>query len=193
MTNTIIHPSKGYTATTDRTGQLLEGVRSYVAAFSTPALPIEQVYPADVNFVTLPAGTNDYAVYSIIDQENVGTPVHQPTPDGEAVGVYVRSRVQIDLYSTADAEGYDNARTRALALSMLARTATGVGFFDRYGVDCLFSDYSQNSPYQTDSNLYASRWTVTLNLGFWHWVSVNRDYFQNIKTNVRNVDVHFHP
>lgn len=193
MRTPIVHPSAGYSAKEDNTARLLEAVRAYIAAFSTPALPIERVYPGDANLTVLPAGSNDYAVFFILDQQTVGTPVEYPGSDGSAkVGTYIKARIQIDVYSDAGA-GYDNARTRAQTLSTLARTPTGVGFFDRYGLDCHFCDFAHSAPVVTDSNSRASRWSLTLNLGFWQWVSVNQDYFTGIVDNVQNVDVAFHP
>lgn len=193
MKTPIVHPSAGYSANTTGSERLMEAVRAYIAAFSSPSIPIKNVIPADTNFRTLPAGTNDYAVFFIQDQENVGTPIEKQAPDGSTViGVYVRCRVQVDVYSDAGT-GYDNARSRAQTLSTIARTPTGVGFFDRYGIDCLFSDFASNCSGITDAKINASRWSLTLNLGFWQWIAVNQDYFTDIADNVQNVDVAFHP
>ena len=193
METPIIAPIEGYSATEDKTARTLEAVRAYIAAFSTPPLDKSRIYPGDSDVMVLPAGSNDYAVFYVLDQQAVGTPLEQPGEGNETrIGTYVRTRVQIDIYSDAG-RGYDNARTRAQTLSTLARTPTGVGFFDQFDIDCLFCDYASSAPVVTDSKRKASRWTLTLNLGFWQWITVKQDYFTGIADNVQNVDVAFHP
>lgn len=182
-------------ATRDLTDdQLLQSLIDFCVKYSTPALADDDhVIDGFSNNRQPPDDGNDFCVVQPIAQRRSGTTIEHWDPTGEEVlelREYVELDVQIDCYST---NRFD-ARARAQTFETIARSSVGVEHFLSYGgIDCLYSDDSQNLSGVLDEGLYVSRWMLVIHLGYWKRVEVAQDFFDAVDVNVTNVDVRFKP
>lgn len=191
-------------------------VKAFVLAYALPQLPAEAVYQGWQNRAALPAGSNEYAVMSILWQRPVGTTVSmfatlansakgsRQAPQGAIeYQALTEVAVQVDFYS----EG-DTARQRAANLQMMAKTAPAVELFSRFGLSSLYADDVRDLSFVGDAQQFVRRASVTLHLstpltisgdetggggGPGAGLSIPTQYFDQARlSGLENVDAH-HP
>lgn len=171
---------------------LLNALIDFCETYATPKLPdAMHVVSGFSNRITMPSDSNDACVVTPIAQRRSGTTVERWFDDGDVIELaeYVELDVQIDCYST----NIFDARSRAATYETVARSSPGVSFFERYGLDLLYADGSQNLSAVIDSNQYVSRWILTIHLGYWKRVEVAQEFFNFVDVRLHNVDVHSKP
>lgn len=168
-------------------------LRKFLFQYAQPKLKdINHVLVGYNNNLSLPADGNDFCIVTVVSETRRGQTIESfdPSPD-EAVAyrTYYEQVVQVDCYSS----DLYNARYRAEAFETLARTETGVNFFEEQGFDLLYADGLRDLSAVMDSNQYISRWTFNLYLGIWKEVTIEQQYFDTATVNLKNVDVAFPP
>lgn len=174
-----------------------EAVRAFVSAYALPAIPGCRVFQGWQNRAALPAGTNDYAVISILFDKQHGTNVETfSAPDADkavegdlSMRGLVEISVQIDFCSEDD-----TARLRARRLAIVTRSPVGVQFFRAFGVSPLFSEDIRDLSFVGDASQFVRRYAVTLHLTVNEGVAVSLPYFDTAKASrVEDVAAHHKP
>lgn len=177
--------------------KVYEAVCNYVRKYTLPALDPANVIQGWGNRQTLPEGTEEYAVVSVLYANQVGTTVEHfaapdpdPSVDGRlsAIAEYDVS-VQVDFCSSSDI-----ARVRAQRLAMLTRSSIGSLFFGDYGMGSLYAEGPRDLSYIGGASQFIRRWSVTLHVDVVDGVTADYPFFDKVSLNrVENVDVHHPP
>lgn len=168
-------------------------LRKFLWQFAQPTLvDIDHVLIGYNNMLSLPSDGNDFCIVTVLSENRRGQTMQSFAPSAQnaiAYRTYYEQMVQVDCYSS----DIYNARYRAEAYETIARTETGVDFFDGLGFDLLYADGLQDMTAVLDSNQYVSRWTLNLYLGLWKQVTIEQQYFDTATVDLKNVDVAFPP
>jgi len=182
------------TATTGTLPLIYKACKAFIA-MCTVDVPSNNIIKGNQNRISLPSNSNEYVIFTIINQIEHGRPVvRYPYNDttgklSAEVNKLIEFVVQIDCYSD-DAE---TARSRAQNISSVAMTTEAVDFFNQYGISALFADIPNNTTTTIDAEQYVQRWTVDLHLSYTHAVTLNMDFFTALTYDINNVDVEFPP
>lgn len=179
--------------------KVYEACRAFVAFAA--AVPPERIVQGWQNHAALPAGTNEYAVVSVLSSRQHGTSVETfaaPNPDPAEPGRLtvqglMELTVQIDFCSEDD-----DARRRADSLAVATRSSLGVSFFNDYGLSALYADDPRDISFVGDARQFVRRWLVTIHLcggGDNHdsgpGLTVEAPFFDRAAVSrIENVDVH---
>lgn len=194
MNQDIAHPSKPAPLTE---ADLYEACRQFVATYALPSLPLDNIIQGWQNRASLPAGTNEYAVISVLFDTQHGTNVEtfyandpDKTPDGFlAVSGLIELFVQVDFCSEGDV-----SRQRARRLAIVTRSPIGVQFFNDWGMSSLFAEDVRDLSFIGDAKQFVRRYSTTLHLSINEGVFVEFPYFDTVRASrVENVDVHHKP
>ena len=174
------------------TEQLNKGIKAYIALCCSD-VPKKNIFLGNQNNIALPANTNEYVVFTVLDYIEHGTPVVRYVTTDEAVTPYIYQLeevlIQIDCYSD-DAQ---KARYRAENIKALARTVLGTDFFRQYGFTSLYGDSVRNTTLTVDAEQYVQRYTTTLHVTYTHAIKADIDSFNEVKVEVLPVDSRFPP
>lgn len=171
--------------------------KDFVLAYGLPALPPDNVIQGWQNRAALPAGTNEYAIISLLFDTQHGTTVEtfkadapDTAPPGQITAkALVEVQAQIDFCSRDDA-----ARQRARRLAVVTRSGIGVQFFNDRGLSCLYADNARDISFVGDAKQFVRRWMTVLHLTLWEGVTADFDYFNRVSVSrLENVDVHHPP
>lgn len=175
--------------------KVYEAVCEYVRKYALPVMEWENIIMGWGNLQTLPPGTQEYAVVSILHATQIGTTVERfealdPDPDVDgvlsAIAEYNLS-VQIDFCSATD-----DARKRALRIASATRSSIGSLFFGQYGMGALYAEDPRDVSFISSAQ-YVRRWVVTIHVDITDGVSADYPYFERVAVErLENVDVH-HP
>jgi hypothetical protein len=174
-----------------------EAVRDFVRAFTFPSLEAANVIQGWQNRASLPPGTNDYAVISILFDLRHGTTVEDyawnkaaPEEIGRlSVKALIELAVQVDFCADRDI-----ARQRARRLATVTRSSIGVQFFNDRRMSALYADDARDISFVGDANQFVRRWMTTLHLTLTEGVSAQFDAFDKASmSRLENVDVHHKP
>lgn len=191
MSQDIAHPENPALITE---ADVYEATRQFIRAYALPALPLEHIIQGWQNRASLPPGTNDYAVMSILYDTQHGTTVETfdaPSPNKEDPGVLsvvglVELAVQIDVCADSDV-----ARQRARRLAIVTRSSIGVQHFNDWGMSALYADDARDISFVGDARQFVRRWMTTLHLSINEGVTVELPYFDTAKMQrVEDVLVH---
>ena len=194
MSQDIAHPENPAPLTE---ANIYEAVRQFVNAYALPAIPVEHIIQGWQNRMSLPAGTNDFAVMSIIFDVQQGTTVetfNADNPDKSVLGILtltglIELAVQVDICSETDI-----ARQRAQRLAIATRSSIGAQFFNDRGMSALYAEDVRDLSYVGGEKQYVRRCMTVLRLSINEGLSVEIPYFDTVKTfRVENVDVHHKP
>ena len=172
---------------------IYEAVYNFVLTYGLPVLAPENIFRGWQNRGALPAGTNEYAVISILNQTRVGTNVRTYVPTGDTGNqsekTCLRCQVQVDFCSDAYL-----SRRRAQALETITRSAAGVQFFNNYGLSSLYAEGIRDLSYVDESDQFVQRHMVLLHLSYWSGIEVEIEGFDTLQMErIENVDVHHPP
>lgn len=176
---------------------IYEACREFVATYALPSLPMEHIIQGWQNRSSLPPGTNEYAVISILFDLQHGTNVETFTatdPDKVPDGVLeIRGLVEISVQIDFCAEG-DVARQRARRLAIVTRSSAGVQFFNDWGLSALYADDVRDLSFIGDANQFVRRYYTTLHLSMNEGITAEFPYFDTVKVSrLENVDVYHKP
>ncbi len=129
----------------------------------------------------LPADSENYAVFTVINERRRGTNVEEYDPASEKVRVTKSNiiSVQIDIV----AETNRQARENAAMLETMARSSYGVDFFKKYDIGLLYADDARAMEQISKTDNYVNRYMITLHLEEINAVTVSQDYFDNVEVN----------
>lgn len=176
---------------------IYEAVRQFINIYALPEIPVEHIIQGWQNRMSLPTGTNEFAVMSIIFDTQHGTTVETfeaQNPDKTVPGILtvkglVELAVQVDICSETDV-----ARQRARRLAVVTRSSIGVQHFNEWGLSALYAEDVRDLSFVGGEKQYVRRYMTTLHLSINEGVTVAFPYFDTAKTSrVENVDVHHKP
>ena len=155
--------------------------KAFVATYALPALDAEHIIQGWQNRASLPPGSNDYAVVSILFDTQHGTAIETLAalgdPEPTAPGVLtVKGLVEVQVQIDFCAED-DSARRRARRLAIVTRSSIGVQFFNDYRLSALYADDVRDLSFVGDAQQFVRRYATTLHLTYWSGVSADFDYF----------------
>lgn len=171
---------------------IYDACKAFVLAYALPALDESCIIQGWQNRASLPPGTNEYAVISILFDTQHGTTVETFSADEDgagrlAISGLIEVQVQVDFCAETDV-----ARRRARRLATATRSSVGPQFFAGYGMSALYADDARDLSFVGDANQLVRRYATTLHLTYWSGNSVELPYFTAVGVRVENVDVH-HP
>jgi hypothetical protein len=171
--------------------------RAFVLAYALPAMQAQNVFQGWQNRAALPAGSEDYAVISIISASRRGTGLETfsaPDPDPAAPGILkIEALFKVAARIEFCAEG-DRARRRAQRCAALARSGPGVGFFNGRGLSCLYADEVREHSFRGEAQQFVRRYATILHLSLWSGLSLEVPYFDKASlSRLEDVDVHHKP
>lgn len=171
-------------------------VQDFVLVYALPAMDPANVIQGWQNRASLPPGTNDYAVISVLFDTQHGTTVETLRADDSSTSPPGVLSVQglIEIYVQVDfCAETDVARQRARRLATVTRSSIGVQFFTDRGLSALYADDVRDLSFVGDAKQFVRRYSTTLHLSCWSGDSVELPYFNTVKVaRLENVDVH-HP
>ena len=167
---------------------VLRAMIDFINICAVPPLELDCIFLGYNNDLSLPKENDDFAVVYLLNSIRHGTGITEFDSENERriIKEYHEHNLQIDFYSTNQFD----ARTRAQNCSTLARTDVGVNFFRQFNLDCLSSNPLQNMSGLLDAQRYVSRYTLQMQVGQWHKISIDQDFFEKVDLRIENVDVH---
>lgn len=175
---------------------IYEAVGRFLLKFAVPAVAQNCIYKGYNNRVSLPKGTNEYIIMTVLNHTRHGTNVYNfdaskagTLEDGiETTSELVEVEVQIDFYSDSDA-----GRQRATAIEMMARSPYAAQHFKQFGLSCLYADAVRDLTDVTDADQFVYRHMTTLHLTYTAAIAMKLPWFDAVNVNLKNVDVVFPP
>lgn len=175
--------------------RVYKAIKDFEKVVLNPPVAEDSVFWGYANDLSLPDGSNEYVINTIVSHVEHGTPVTRYEWDDD-LGRYV-ARVykleemvlQVDCYS----DDPESARMRAECLGAISRTSLGVDFFRQHGLSSLYADPPRNTTVVVDAEKYVHRWTVDVHLTYTHAMTLDAEGFTAAKVKVVNVDVEFSP
>jgi hypothetical protein len=165
-------------------------VYAAVVAFIKDYAGIGHVYQGWQNRSALPAGTNVYAVVSLLLSIPLNTPIERMTDDDD---IYEVSRLN-ELQVQVDICGEDDsARQQAQMLHLAASSSIGIQFFNEHEMSVLYADDVRDISFVGDAQQFVRRYMLTLHLSAWNGFTVNYDGFNKARAHLEDVDMHHHP
>ena len=160
------------------------------AAFIEEYAGIERVYQGWQNRSALPAGTNVYAVVSLLLSKPTMTPVERmhEVEDFYEVSRCNELQIQIDVCGENDA-----ARQKAQMLHLAVSSSIGIQFFEKKGLSVLYADDVKDLSFVGDAQQFVRRNMVLLHCSTWSRFTVNYDAFDKARARIEDVDAHHHP
>ena len=156
-----------------------------------PAVLPDNIVKGWQNYHSLPAGTNDFAVFAVGNQSRRGTNVRtftfDPlTPDPGILTIETMWQVafQFDFSGTDD----NLARSRAACCASLCRDAIGVQHFKKYGAAMNFAQDPQAVPIRDENNNWVPRWLVKATGTYWASVDFKVDWFDDAALHLISVN-----
>lgn len=179
----------------DSNNRVYKAIKDFELVVMQPRIEADAVYWGYANDMSLPSGSNEYVINTIVSHIEHGTPVTRYEVD-EETGSYV-TRIyklegivlQVDAYS----DDPETARMRAQCLAAVTRTTPGVDFMKQYGLSSLYAETPRNTTVVVDAEQYVHRWTVMIHLSYTHAMTLNAEGFSAVNADVANVDVRFPP
>lgn len=170
-------------------------VTEFIHAFALPRLDKKAIFAGFANRAALPAGHNEFAVFTEIMHQRHGgnvTSFNQPRGDKDGtltIKKLVRVTLQLDFCSDSPL-----AMTRAQAIETMASSETGVNFFKEYGLSCLYATDPRDISAVEDATQYVRRASMELHLSYWAGLCLPQQGFDHVHVNrIENVDVHHPP
>jgi len=155
---------------------IYEAVRAFLIKYAFPDIPAPAIRQGWENRTSLPAGTQSYAVMSILTTTRHGTNVIQSTYTSSTFNTHhlenVEALVQIDICASDD-----SARRRIQAVETIAQSEEACTFFDAYGLAPLSADDVRDTTFIGGESQYVRRYTTSLRLGYWTGLTVSGDFF----------------
>lgn len=176
--------------------KVYEACKEFLLKYTLPAMEEENIRQGWQNRASLPMGTNEYAIISILFDTRNGTNVETFTEglddDSPFGSLSIRSLVEVQAQIDFCAES-DVARQRARRIETITRSSTGVQFFNEHGLTARYADDVRDLSFVGDAKQFVRRYSTTLRLSYWSGVSVDMEYFNKAEmARVEDVDAH-HP
>lgn len=192
LLNTGLHsaPTSGEILSAE---EIYKAVKNWELVLFQPAIEADRIAAGYQNDLSLPAGSNDYVINTIISHIEHGTPVVRYEDTGGALVAVVHKLEELVLQVDCYSKSVEDARLRCESLSAVARTPLAIDFMRLYGVSSLYATPPRNTTVVIDAEKYVHRWTTELHLSYTHRVALNVESFTSVNTDVVNVDVRFPP
>lgn len=129
----------------------------------------------------LPASSENYAVFTVINEKRRGTNVEEYDPANEKVRVTKSNiiSVQIDIVAKTNRQ----AQVNAAMLETMARSSYGVDFFKKYDIGLFYADDARAIETISKTDNFVNRYMLTLHLEEINAVTVSQEYFDKVEVN----------
>jgi hypothetical protein len=190
----IAHPS---TPVPLAEADVYAAVRAFVLDFTPFPLEPANVVMGWQNRASLPPGTNEYAMISVLFDTRRGTAVETfqaDDPDPARPGILsIRGLIEVQVQVDFCGEN-DLARQRARCLALVAGSSLGVQFFNDRGMSALYADDVRDLTFVGDSQQFVRRYMTTLHLTLVEGAAFAMDFFDQAKiSRLEDVDAHHKP
>ena len=159
-------------------------VYEFIAAFTS--VDRNNIIKGWQNTNILPPFTESYAVFTSINAKRRGTNIENYIPDNNTLTLEKSNMIdyQIDIVAL-DA---DTARNNISALETVARSSTGVNFFNNYNINLLYAEDAKAIERVSKTDNYVNRYMITLHLEEINAVTVSQEFFDKVNVNTVFVD-----
>ncbi len=129
----------------------------------------------------LPADSESYAVFTVINERRRGTNVEEYDPANEKVTVTKSNiiDIQIDIVAKTNMQ----ARENAAMLETMARSSYGVDFFNKYSIGLLYADDARAIETISKTDNFVNRYMLMLHVEEINAVTVSQEYFDKVEVN----------
>lgn len=168
-------------------------VYEFLSEFVQPTFA--HVFRGDQNRVSLPEGTNEFIVFTLLSTTRVGSNVSEFSAlDTDETGVFNvrklnRSVFQIDIRS----DGTDRAANAASLVELWSRSEVGCSFFGERGVSVIGCTPPTDLTEIDESSQFVKRFMVELTVEYWSGSTISVPFFDGIDLSLKNTDVVFPP
>lgn len=169
-------------------------MKAFILRYAPPLLDDQCVIQGWQNRSSLPEGTNEYAVISILNTRRRGTTrdelVAVSEPDSDyRLKTYYEAMCQVDFCSDSD-----NARVRAFAADNVFRSLVGVNYFERDGIAAQYAENIRELSFVDEASQFVRRYALTFHIAYWSIVNIGSSWFNDATLNrVEDVDSHHPP
>ena len=174
-------------------------VKFFAKGFDMPAYPDDHIVQGFQNMATLPEGTHEFCIITLLNSIKHGTDwqywtnFHKddPEPFEQHLKAVIEDIVQIDMCS---AEPYTQPQVtleRAQALQLAANSNLATEFYEHESggnATCLFAEDVQNLTGFDETKTYTCRYMLRLHLGVKAHAAYETDYFTHVDVRPMAVD-----
>lgn len=190
MSSTLQMPPTS--ANLDSNNRVYKAIKDFELIVMRPTVDADAIFWGYANDMSLPAGSNEYVINTVLNHVEHGTPVTRYELDDEAgyvVRVYKLEELilQVDAYS----DDPESARMRAECLAAVMRTPMATDFMNKYGLSSFYAEAPRNTTVVVDAETYVHRWTTFVHLSYTHCMTLNAEGFSAVSVDVANTDVRF--
>lgn len=157
-----------------------------------PPIDQEHIFRGLQNDMALPADATDYILMTLSDTKRIGTNITGAScsEDSKLGTASLREYiVDVDFCHSTDSI----ARERSEVIETLGRSFFATDFFQEQGLSFLYAKDVKFLPFVDEMKQYIFRYRVSLHLSKWTEVKIPQEYFDQIKFQIENVDVHHEP
>lgn len=168
-----------------------EAVYGFLSEMMAPPVGGECIIWGNQNEISLPPGTNDYVIFTLLDSTRHGTNIesYDTSTEGLTLREGLEASVQIDCYaaSVSGTDGSD-AFSRAQSIELLFRDGAACRYFRENfpGVDPLYADPPHDTSAAGDAAGMVRRWTVIAHLWLSTAYSMRQPGFTNAQITFPN-------
>lgn len=183
---------------TDILGVVYDFIKAYAwREDDAPQYADSEIIRGWQNTGTLPQGTTQFCVITLLRSERHGAPVNFPDLSadhfGATVAALVEHAVQVDFCSAEPFVLPQATKTRADIIQMLAFNYFGVDFFQQADdrLRLMYADNVNDLSFLDPDKLYTARYQTVLHISEQQYTNfLNVDYFTSVNLHTENVDAH---
>lgn len=181
---------------------ILGCVYDFVLAVAWRADDVPQLDPGQIirgwqNTGTLPQGTTEFCVITLLRSTPHGKPVECPQISNDEytgqIAQLVEHVIQIDFCSAEPFVLPQVTKARADLIMMAAGSRVAAGFFKGISpqLNCMWAEGAADMSFLDNDKIYTARYTCTLHLSEIQYSNViNQPSFNSVRLHVENVDTH---
>lgn len=182
------------TAQLDSSNRVYKAIKDFELIVMRPAVDADAIYWGYANNMSLPSGSNEYVINTVLNHIEHGTPVtHYELDEAGEFVVRVSKLEELVLQVDAYSDDPEAARMRAECLAAVMRTPLATDFMNKYGLSSFYAEAPRNTTVVVDAETYVHRWTTFVHLAYTHRMTLNAQGFSAVGVEVANVDVRFPP
>jgi len=166
---------------------LYEAIVTAIEKYAFPLLPAGCVRRGWQNGVSLPAGTKDYCLVTVLGRERRGTNVRQyecgddrPRPDWGYTGTLTEQTLRIATVQASFFSATDDGARRADSLVTFARGFIGGSYFRQWHLGMLDADAVQCPDFQDGTKTQVHHNAVTMRVSYWSGLKADLPFFDSL-------------
>ena len=174
-------------------------VKFFAKGFDMPAYPDDHIVQGFQNMATLPEGTHEFCVITLLNSIKHGTGWHywtnvlksDPEPFEQHIKAVIEYIIQVDMCSAEPFTQPQVTLDRAQALQLAAGSNIGTEFYEHESggdLTCLYAEDVQKLSGCDETKTYTCRYMLRIHLGMKAHAAYESDYFSKIAVRAMDVD-----